>query len=421
MLIAKVNLNNNNEIKLELLAPAGGFEQLEAAINFGADAVYLGLENFSMRARAKNFSYDELKKAVEFCHKFGILVYVTINTMIKEGDLKALQEALEATEQTRADAVIVGDLAALVLTKKFAPSSKIHVSTQASVANSVSAKSFYDMGASRVVLARELQLSEIANIIQNSPRDLEFEVFAHGAQCMAESGRCLISSYLCDRSANEGNCTQPCRWGYQVVEEKRPSELFDIEEANGMTYLFNAKDLCMIEHLRELESSGVDSIKIEGRNKKAFYVATVVGAYKNVLQGGDVQAARQELETISHRPYSCGFYFGNPEQSLNFDGYSQKTQHVADVLDCKKADDKFFAHVLCRNKIEKGDAIEVLSANLKVDKFCAGNIWIKENNGELLPVEVVNIPGREYIIELDFNVNKGSFMRKRIDITTSRY
>lgn len=416
------NLNNNKKIDLELLAPAGGVEQLYAAINFGANAVYLGLEDFSMRAKASNFTFDELKNAVEFAHSKDVKVHVACNIMFKPENLKKLPGYFEKVQDAGADALIIGDVGALNLAKKYAENVEVHVSTQAAVANIESAKFFYEIGAKRVVLARELTLDEVSEICINKPRGLEVEVFTHGAQCMAESGRCLISSYLCDRSANEGTCTQPCRWGYNVIEEKRENTPFDIEEVEGLTYLFNAQDLCMIEHLQELKDAGVDSLKIEGRNKKSFYVATVVNAYRQVLDGGDLEGAIEELNTISHRPYSTGFYFGTPRQSLDFDGYIQNTLHVADVLDCKKTDaddNKYILLIRCRNKIEENQEYEALIPHSLLKKVHLNNFFLVEDE-KFSSVDVANIPKRIYKVESDFEIPGGSFLRKREIRLTSR-
>ena len=428
---------------IELLAPAGGMEQFMAAINFGADAIYVGLGKFSMRAKAANFTFEELEKAVEIAHAAGVSVYVTMNVQMREGDGPCFAEYFEEIQASGADAVIVGDVGAMQLAKKHAPNVDLHVSTQAAVANSESAKFFYEMGAARVVLAREMTLDEIAALRRTVPPELELEVFAHGAQCMAESGRCLISAYLCDgRSANAGACTQPCRWGYHLVEEKRPNMQFDIEEAGGLTYVFNAQDLCMIEHLRELEEAGVNSIKIEGRNKKAFYVATVVNAYRHTLDGdgpcgiGDGPCGRgddplkpktynlkptigdgplAELNAVSHRPFSTGFFFGNPKQSLDFDGYTQETLHVADVLSCVKVGDEFKLEIRCRNKILEGEELEALIPKQDVKKVSLTNfLWNNSLQKE------VNRPGEIYTVTSNVEVPSGSFLRKREKRTTSR-
>lgn len=407
---------------LELLAPAGGLEQLIAAVNFGANAVYLGLDQFSMRAKAKNFTIDELKQGVKIAHDAGVKVHVTLNIQMHEADLATLPSYFEAVQEAGADAVIVGDIGAMMLAKKHAPNVELHVSTQAAVANSESAKAFYELGAKRVVLAREMALSEIAEFRSKIPADLEVESFVHGAQCMAQSGRCLISSYLCDRSANLGACTQPCRWGYHVVEEKRLGKDFDIEEANGLTYVFNAADLCMIDHLQELADAGVNSIKIEGRNKKAFYVATVVGAYRRVLDGCDPADVHEELECISHRPYSEGFYFGEPRQTLDFDGYTQSTLHVADVLGCTPLHGgiTWQLKLRCRNKIRANESIEALVSNAPVKTLQLNDfVWI-DSEGIERPQDEFNRPGEIYTAISSAEVPAGSFLRKREDRITSR-
>lgn len=402
---------NGQKIGLELLAPAGGTEQLEAAVNFGADAIYLGLDQYSMRAKAKNFTFDELASGCKFAHEQGVAVHVTLNIQMHEGDLATLPKYFEACQSAGVDALIIGDLGAIALAKKYAPKCDIHVSTQAAVANSESAKVFYEMGAKRVVLAREMRMDEIAEFTSKTPADLEVEAFAHGAQCMAQSGRCLISSYLCDRSANLGACTQPCRWGYHVVEEKRPGLEFDVEEAGGLTYLFNAQDLCMIDHLQELKDAGVDSIKLEGRNKKAFYVASVVSAYRRVLDGEPAKNVHEELQAISHRPYSTGFYFGKPRQSIDFDGYTQETLHVADVVDVEGT----HATIRCRNKIVNGEELEVLAPHSEILKVSLRDfIW----DGK--PQDEVNRPGELYQVTSSIELPKNSYLRKREARTTSR-
>lgn len=322
----------------ELLAPAGGMEQLQAAVRYGADAVYLATDRFGMRARATNFSMDELPHAVAFAHSAGVRVYVTCNILMGSQDIDQLPAYYAALQDCGVDAAIVGDLGAARLLTEYAPKVALHVSTQASVANAAAARVWHDLGARRVVCAREMSLCEIARMRADTPPDLEIEAFVHGAQCMAVSGRCLISSYLTGRSGNKGNCTQPCRWNYALEEEKRPGEFFSVEEDARGTFIMNAKDLNMLAHVRELAAAGVSSLKIEGRNKKAFYVATVVNAYRRVLDGVDCAQVAPELETVSHRPYSTGFYFGEAEQAPDYYGYEQTCLHVADVLSCAPAE-----------------------------------------------------------------------------------
>ena len=401
---------------MELLAPAGGMEQLRAAVAFGADAVYLAAERFGMRARAANFRMDEIPAAVAFAHDHGVKVHVTCNILMHPDDIDGLPPFFRALDAAGVDAFIIGDVGAFAVAGEVAPRVERHVSTQASVANATAARVWHSLGASRVVCAREMSLADIARLRQDAPPDLEIEAFAHGAMCMAVSGRCLISSYLTGRSGNKGHCTQPCRWSYQLgaaspaatrpdepaggdlgrpspasvvelpqsenaigiqgglksaptefaagrpvefllEEEKRPGEFFPSEEDDRGTFLMNAKDLNMLAHLQALADAGVDSIKIEGRNKKAFYVATVVGAYRRVLDGEPPDEVADELLAVSHRPYGTGFYFSEAEQAPAYDGYEQETMHIADVV----AGDPHHLYLLCRNRFAEGDELEVLA------------------------------------------------------------
>lgn len=359
---------------MELLAPAGGMEQLRAAVAFGADAVYLAAERFGMRARAANFRMDEIPAAVAFAHEHGVKVHVTCNILMHPDDIDGLPAFFRALDAAGVDAFIIGDLGAFAVAGEVSPRVERHVSTQASVANAAAARVWHSLGASRVVCAREMSLTDIARLRQDAPPDLEIEAFAHGAMCMAVSGRCLISSYLTGRSGNKGHCTQPCRWSYQLEEEKRPGEFFPIEEDDRGTFIMNAKDLNMLAHLRALADAGVDSIKIEGRNKKAFYVATVVGAYRRVLDGEPPEVVADELLAVSHRPYGTGFYFSEAEQATAYDGYEQETMHVADVVASSPRhpersvqrevegfpDDPQYLYLLCRNRFAEGDELETL-------------------------------------------------------------
>lgn len=401
---------------MELLAPAGGMEQLRAAVAFGADAVYLAAERFGMRARAANFRMDEIPAAVAFAHDHGVKVHVTCNILMHPDDIDGLPPFFRALDAAGVDAFIIGDVGAFAVAGEVAPRVERHVSTQASVANATAARVWHSLGASRVVCAREMSLADIARLRQDAPPDLEIEAFAHGAMCMAVSGRCLISSYLTGRSGNKGHCAQPCRWSYQLgaaspaatrpdepaggdlgrpspasvvelpqsenaigiqgglksaptefaagrpvefllEEEKRPGEFFPIEEDGRGTFIMNAKDLNMLAHLQALADAGVDSIKIEGRNKKAFYAATVVGAYRRVLDGEPPDEVADELLAVSHRPYGTGFYFSEAEQAPAYDGYEQETMHIADVV----AGDPHHLYLLCRNRFAEGDELEVLA------------------------------------------------------------
>ena len=304
--------------KLELLSPAGDMERLEMALCYGADAVYLAGTEFGMRASAGNFDSDQLQKAVALAHSMGRHVYVTCNTLPREDELKRLPEYLELLDASGVDAVIVADMGVIAMAKKYAPRVKLHVSTQFGVINSAAANALYDLGADTVVLARETPLEDIRKIRANTPKELRLEAFVHGAMCVSFSGRCLLSNYLAGRDANRGQCAQPCRWKYHLVEEKRPGEYFEITEDGG-TYILNSRDMNMIEHLPELIDAGVTSFKIEGRMKSAYYAAVVTNAYRHAID--DALAGRpldplwiEETEKVSHRPYTTGFYYGYPGQ-----------------------------------------------------------------------------------------------------------
>lgn len=375
---------------MELLAPAGGIEQLRAAVRFGADAVYLASDRFGMRARATNFALADIPAAVEIAHAAGVKVHVTANILMEQGDLAALPDYFRALDAAGVDAFIIGDLGAAAIARRVAPRVALHVSTQASVANSEAARVWHSLGASRVVCAREMSLDDIARMREDMPADMEIEAFAHGAMCMAVSGRCLISSYLTGRSGNRGHCTQPCRWSYTLEEEKRPGEHFPIEEDDRGTFIMNAKDMNMLAHLDALRAAGVDSIKIEGRNKKAFYVASVVNAYRQVLDGAPVADFAPELEAVSHRPYGTGFFFGEAEQAPNYDGYEQQAMHVADVVASDAGTRTIVAR--CRNRFAEGEELEVLSPRVPITRVVVRNLtWLPdptESDPDPAPVPV---------------------------------
>ncbi|MGN0037899.1 MAG: U32 family peptidase [Coriobacteriales bacterium] len=355
--------------KPELLAPAGGWEQLEYAIRFGADAVYLACDKFGMRARACNFSLGEMPAVVEYCHSRGVSVHVTCNIVMHEHQLPELERYMAALAQASVDAFILGDLGALAVARRVAPQVAVHVSTQASVSNTQAALMWHQLGASRIVCARELSLADIAAMRRALPPELELEAFVHGAMCMAYSGRCLISDYTTGRSALEGHCAQSCRWNYALVEEKRPGEYYAIEQDEHGSYLLNAQDMNMLAHVHELAEAGVDSLKIEGRNKKAYYVATVVNAYRQVLDGADPTQFARELETVSHRPYSTGFYFGPAHQTHGCIDYIREWEWAAEVLSCADEpgdDGRYTCTLRCRNRFEPGAALELLSPHQPV-------------------------------------------------------
>jgi putative protease len=410
---------------MELLAPAGGPESLFYALEFGADAVYLAGRDFGLRSKAINFSDDELGGAIALAHGRGRKVYVAVNSLMHEGRLQALAEYMALLAELEADAVIVSDMAALSYARRFAPGLDIHVSTQASVCNHEAARMWHDLGASRIVCAREMSLAEIADLKRKAPANLEIEVFVHGAMCMSYSGRCLISSYLAGRSANEGNCAQPCRWSYALVEDLKRDEPMTVEEDGFGTYLLNSMDLNMLAHLDELRSAGVDSIKIEGRNKKAYYVACVVNAYRQVLDGAPYDDFAPELEAVSHRPYSTGFFFGEAQQSAERDGYLSTHDMVgtvdACVCGCVNGDAEEAAesepeaegrlHVVTftlRNRVFEGDEVEVVSPGLKPFKVVVGKL---AHEGER--VAVADVAMRHYSFTCDRPLRTHDILRIR--------
>ncbi len=368
----------------ELLAPAGDMEKLRFAVAYGADAVYLSGRRFGMRAAAGNFDERELVQAVEYCHARGVRVFVTVNVMPRPGDLPALPGHIESIDRAGADAVIVADPGVLELVRNCAPRLRIHVSTQANVVNQAAACAWHRMGASRIVLARELSLEEIALIRQNTPPELELEAFAHGSMCMAYSGRCVLSNYLAGRDANRGACAQPCRWNYRVVEEKRPGEYFPVVEDETGTTVFSAQDLCTIGHLRELMEAGVDSLKLEGRAKTFYYTAVVTNAYRRALdaavrgQAPPPDAVR-ELGKVSHREYSTGFYFGPARQQYT-DDYIREWDVCAAVLSCEPDGRALLRQ---KNKCAEGDELELLAPGRDAVPFRLGAL--QSETGEAIP------------------------------------
>lgn len=398
--------------KPELLAPAGGMEQLAYALYFGADAIYLACDKFGLRQRAQNFSLEELPGAVKLAHEWNARVFVTCNAYTHDKDLEELPAYARALEEAGVDAVIVSDLGVLSIIKQYAPSVALHISTQASVSNTEAAKVLYGLGARRIVCAREMSLEEIAQLKRSIPEDMEVEVFVHGAMCMAISGRCLISDYLTGRPANQGHCVQPCRWEYVLEETSRPGQYFPIEEDESGTYLMNSKDLNMLEHLDKLIEAGIDSIKIEGRVKKAFYVATVVNAYRHVLDGENPELWASELETISHRPYSTGFFFGEAEQSCSADIYTQLYDWVGEVkTSAPRNDGRFDVEVYCRNRFYLGDVLEVLSPHASLFSLTVEGLCEVFADDVHVPCEIANKAMGVYSIISDTELHPHDILR----------
>ncbi len=353
--------------KLEVLAPAGDEERFAAAVQYGADAVYLGRQMFGMRSSPGNFNFEQLVNAVNTAHAKGIRVYLTCNTLPRNNEIPFFEKFVREAVEAKVDALIVADIGLLMLIKRYAPDMEIHISTQTGIVNYVTARELYDLGAKRVVLARELSLDEIAEIRAKTSPDLDIEAFVHGAMCVSFSGRCLLSQYLVNRDANRGECAQPCRWGYHLVEEKRPGQYFPIFEDEKGTYILNAKDMCMIEHIDKLAEAGVNSLKIEGRAKSAYYVTVVTNAYRMAVDEYYKDPynfklpdwIRDEVYKVSHRKYCKGFFFGTPEDSQYYEnsGYIRNYDVVAVVEKCENG----IAYCSQRNRFFAGDTVEILA------------------------------------------------------------
>ena len=400
--------------KIELLAPAGDMERLQMAAAYGADAVYLAGTTFGMRSFAGNFTPEALKEAVELCHRRGIRVHVTCNTMPRNNEVARLPEWLEYLDSLGVDAIILADVGTLALAAAHAPHVERHISTQASVVNYQSARAWHQLGAKRVILARELSLDEIREIRDKTPPELELEVFAHGAMCVSYSGRCLLSNYMTGRDSNRGACAQPCRYQYALMEEKRPGEYFPVYEENGETYIMNSRDMCMIDHLDDLMDAGVDCLKIEGRAKSAYYAAIVTGAYRHVLD--DVAAGRpvdpvwrDEVEHVSHRHYSTGFFYGQPGQFYEDARYIRDWQICAVVTDCTP---EGLATLSLRNKFACRDQVEVVGPDTK--PFTMTAPMMIDSQG--LPLTEPKTPQMVFTMQLPHPVPPMSFIRHAVDL-----
>ena len=400
--------------KPELLAPAGDWEKLQMAVLYGADAVYLAGTSFGMRSFAGNFSDEELPRAVDFAHRHGVKVHATVNTMPRSGEVDRLPEHLEKLNDAGVDALILADLGAFTLAGKYAPRCQRHISTQQSIANYACAQAWFDLGAQRVVLARELGMDEIREIRRRVDPALELETFCHGAMCVSYSGRCLLSNYMTGRDSNRGACAQPCRYQYALMEEKRPVEYFPVFEDEKGTYIMNSRDMCMIDHLDDLMDAGVDCLKIEGRAKSAYYAAIVTGAYRHVLD--DVAAGRpvdpvwrDEVEHVSHRHYSTGFFYGQPGQFYEDARYIRDWQICAVVTDCTP---EGLATLSLRNKFACGDQVEVVGPDTK--PFTMTAPMMTDSQG--LPLTEPKTPQMVFTMQLPHPVPPMSFVRHAVDL-----
>jgi putative protease len=401
----------------EILSPAGDLERLKFAVLYGADAVYVGATEFGMRSAPKNFTMEQLAEGVRFAHARGRRVYLTLNTVPTNEEIARMPDFMRRARETGVDAFIVADLGVLAMAKHIAPEMELHVSTQAGIANYAAASAAYDLGAKRVVLARELSLNDIAVIRDNTPPELELEAFVHGAMCMSVSGRCLLSHYLTGRDANRGECTQPCRWKYHLVEEKRPGQYFPVEEDKDGTYLLNARDLCMIEHIPELISAGVTSFKIEGRAKSAYYTAVVTNAYRCAIDGylraQDQTGYRpepwilEELTRVSHREYCTGFYFDKPQANAQifYDGGYRRDWEVAAVAGNTAGG---LLHAVQRNRFFRGETLSVLEAGKAPYAITVQELY----DAEGLPLESAPHPMMQVRLRCEHPIAPGALLRR---------
>ena len=401
--------------KLELLSPAGDMERLKMSVLYGADAVYLAGTAFGMRSFAGNFTPEELPVAVKYAHDHGVSCHVTVNTMPRNDEIAQLPQYLEQLDDAGVDALIVADMGAFTLAGKYAPHCQRHISTQQSIANYECAQAWFDLGATRVVLARELNLEEIRTIRQKVDPRLEIETFGHGAMCVSYSGRCLLSNYMTGRDSNRGACAQPCRYQYALMEEKRPGEYFPVYEDEKGTYILNSRDMCMIDHLPDLMDAGVDCIKIEGRAKSAYYAAIVTGAYRHCID--DLYAGREidpvwrdEVDHVSHRIYSTGFYYGEPGQYVHNSRYIRQWQIVAKVESC---DENGVALCSLNNKFRVGDELEVVGPDLRPFPITAGDMFDEEGNA----LEEPRHPEMKFTIQLPKPVPAHSMLRRSVDLS----
>ncbi len=403
--------------KPELLSPAGNFEKMRAAIRYGADAVYLAGEVFGMRAAADNFSLAELAEATAYAHERGVRVYLTVNTMPRENEYALLENYFRNLKNIPIDALIIADLGVLFLAREMLPEMELHVSTQASSVSSADCRAWASLGAKRVVLARELTLDEIRMIRANIPDEIELECFVHGSMCVSYSGRCLLSNHLVGRDANRGMCAQPCRWNYrayEIVEEKRPDCKMPIEEYDGETFIMSSRDTCTIEHIPELVEAGINSFKIEGRMKSAYYTAVVTNTYRMALDSyfsGNYEYNPlwlRELESVSHRDYNTGYYFADSHEDANIastTGYIREKAYLAVV----ESYDSVTGLALCtqRNKMLAGDPAELLTPCEVGKPLTIGELF-DEN---MQPISATPHPYMKFYMKAPFPVKEGDILR----------
>lgn len=409
--------------KIELLVPASSLEVLKIAVIFGADAVYIGGEAFGLRAKAKNFSHEDMKQGIAFAHEYGVKVYVTVNILAHNYDLPGVREYLEELKELKPDALIIADPGIYMYAKEICPEIERHISTQANNTNYETYRFWYNLGAKRVVTARELSLAEIREIREHIPDDMEIETFVHGAMCISYSGRCLLSNYFTGRDANQGACTHPCRWKYAVMEESRPGEYLPVYENERGTFIFNSKDLCMLEHIPDLLDAGIDSFKIEGRMKTALYVATVARTYRKAIDDcleseekyrANMDWYHREISRCTYRQFTTGFYYGKPnEESQIYDSntYQSDAVYLGTVYE---TDRKGRARIEQRNKFCVGDVIEIMKPDGR--NVACQVLQIQDDQGEKM--ESAPHPKQELWLTLSETAETGDLLRTIVEKET---
>ena len=404
--------------KPELLVPASSLEVLKIAVIFGADAVYIGGEAFGLRAKAKNFSMEDMKEGIAFAHEHGVKVYVTANILAHNDDLDGVREYFQELKEIRPDALIISDPGVFMIAKEVCPEIERHVSTQANNTNYGTYQFWYQQGAKRVVSARELSLKEIKEIRANIPDDLEIETFIHGAMCISYSGRCLLSNYFTGRDANQGACTHPCRWKYAVVEEKRPGEYLPVYENERGTYIFNSKDLCMIEHMDDIMDSGIDSLKIEGRMKTALYVATVARTYRKAIDDylespekyrANMQWYQEQISNCTYRQFTTGFFYGKPDENTQIYDSNTYVKEYTYLGYVEEVTEEGLGRITQRNKFSVGETIEVMKPNGENVEVTVQRILDEDGNS----VESAPHPQQRLYVDLGIELCQYDLLRRQ--------
>lgn len=403
--------------KPELLIPASSLEVLKIAVMFGADAVYIGGEAFGLRAKAKNFSMEDMKAGIAFAHEHGVKVYVTANILAHNEDLEGVREYFKELKEIKPDALIISDPGVFMIAKEICPEIERHISTQANNTNYETYRFWYELGAKRVVTARELSLEEIRGIRAHIPEDMEIETFVHGAMCISYSGRCLLSNYLVGRDANRGACTHPCRWKYSIVEEKRPGEYMPVFENERGTYIFNSKDLCMIEHMDDVLTSGIDSLKIEGRMKTALYVATVARTYRKAIDDymespekykANMDWYKEQISNCTYRQFTTGFFYGKPDENTQIYDNNTYVKEYTYLGFAEDIDERGFVQITQRNKFVTGETIEVMKPNGENIPVTVKAIYDEDGN----QVESAPHPQQKLFVDLGIKMEVYDLLRR---------